>query len=140
MPRVDFYILSDGTGREHFSCDLAAKINKQKLSLHIQSESRDAACQIDDLLWTFRDISFLPHSLADAEDALSSEICIGWPGLTTADKDVFINLDNAIPQNAENFQRVVEIVPADEPYKTQARERYKQYREKGYELHNHDMR
>ena len=140
MPRVDFYILSESASRENFSCDLAAKIQKQNLGLHIQTGSRDEACRLDDLLWTFRDISFVPHSLCDADDLDSNNISLGWPGVNTPHSDVLLNLDAVIPNNAGDFDRVVEIVPPDESYKAEARQRYKHYRDNGYELHNHDMR
>ena len=44
---------------------MTAKVRRQGLMVHIHAESRDEAVKLNDLLWTFRDISFVPHCLAD---------------------------------------------------------------------------
>jgi DNA polymerase-3 subunit chi len=140
MPRVDFYILSEQGNRERFTCDIATKIRKQNLQLYIHASSREEAGLLDDLLWTHNDISFLPHSLIDADDAVTNTVTIGWEGMNSKGNEVLINLSMNIPDFAGNFDRVVEIVPASEPYRQQARERYKEYRKAGFEVHNNDLR
>ena len=140
MPRVDFYILSEQGNRERFTCDIATKIRKQNLQLYIHASSREEAGLLDDLLWTHNDISFLPHSLIDADDADANTVTIGWEGMNSKGNEVLINLSTNIPDFAGNFDRIVEIVPANEPYRQQARERYKEYRQAGFELHNNDLR
>ena len=140
MPRVDFYILSEQGNRERFTCDIATKIRKQNLHLYIHTSSREEASMLDDLLWTHNDISFLPHSLIDADDAETNTITIGWEGMNSKSNEVLINFSMKIPDFASDFDRVVEIVPADEPHRQLARERYKQYRQAGFELHNNDLR
>lgn len=140
MPRVDFYILSEQTNREKFGCELASKIFKQKLRLHIHTASSEEAKAFDELLWTYRDISFLPHEIDEDRDAGDTGVTIGWSVKPERKRDVLINLGGDIPEDIENYSRVVEIVPQTEPYKEQARERYKQYRASGYDLNNHDLR
>ncbi|MBT7953379.1 MAG: DNA polymerase III subunit chi [Gammaproteobacteria bacterium] len=140
MPRVDFYILSEQGNRERFTCDIATKIRKQNLQLYIHASSREEAGLLDDLLWTHNEISFLPHSLIDADDADANTVTIGWEGMNSKSNEVLINLSTNIPDFAGNFDRIVEIVPANEPYRQQARERYKEYRQAGFELHNNDLR
>ena len=140
MPRVDFYILSEQGNRERFTCDIATKIRKQNLQLYIHASSREEADLLDELLWTHNDISFLPHCLIDADDAGANTVTIGWEGMNSKGNEVLINLSMNIPDFAGNFDRVVEIVPANEPYRQQARERYKEYRQAGFELHNNDLR
>jgi DNA polymerase III subunit chi len=140
MPRVDFYILPEQGSRERFTCDIAAKIRQQNLQLYIHADSREEASMLDDLLWTHKDISFLPHSLLDADDADTNSITIGWQGMSSKNTEVLINLSTSIPDFVKDFDRIVEIVPPDDPYKQQARERFKQYRQAGFELENHDLR
>ncbi len=94
---------------------------------------------LDDLLWTHKDTSFLPHSLIDAEDSDASTITIGWEGMSARHNEVLINLGTSIPEFAGRFDRVVEIVAADDTHRQQARERYKQYRQASFELHKHDL-
>lgn len=94
---------------------------------------------LDDLMWTFKDISFLPHSLIDADDSNTSTITIGWQGMTTKSNEVLINLSTAVPEFVASFERIVEIVAPDDHSKQQARERYTHYRQAGFELHNHNL-
>lgn len=136
MPRVDFYILGEGQTRERFSCDLAGKIKKQDLEIYIHTSSRNDAEALDDLMWTHRDISFLPHGLV-GEQSNMEPITIGWDGGDIEAKPVMINLAREIPAAVEQFQRVLEIVEAND--RQEGRRRYKHYRDAGYELHNHDM-
>lgn len=93
---------------------------------------------MDDLLWTWQDISFLPHALADKVDA-NEKVLIGWQEITPPGLDVLINLTDTVPDWATGFNRIVEIV-ADEPsQRDSGRERYKYYRKLGVELFNHDI-
>ena len=138
MTRVDFYILPESGDRERFTCELAGKIRRQDLGLHIHTASPEAATKLDTLLWTFKDTSFLPHSLL--EDAKEEDkLTIACEGYRSEPQSVLINLGDDIPAFADNFERVVEIVPPQENHRQQARQRYKQYRDAGFDLHNHDL-
>ena len=139
MSRVDFYILAEQGNRERFTCDIATKIRQQELQLYIHTGSREEAVVLDDLMWTFKDISFLPHSLVDADDSNTSTITIGWQGMTAKSNEVLINLSTTVPEFVGNFERIVEIVAPDDPDKQQARARYLHYRQAGFELHNHNL-
>ena len=139
MARADFYLLADGTSRARFACTLANKVWKQGHRLHILAPSREDASVLDDLLWTFQDISFLPHALVDDADAGAPPVTVGWPGAAGGDGDVLINLSEEIPDSAADFGRVAEIVGGEEDLRHRARTRYKHYRDRGFELHTHDM-
>lgn len=136
VPRVDFYILSEGVSRERFTCDLAGKVRGQDKTIHIHTGSREAAQALDTLMWTFRDISFLPHSLAGEESAMDT-ITIGWEDNAGSGKTVMVNLTDGIPDDTDAFERVLEIVEAGK--RQDGRRRYRQYRDAGFEMHNHDL-
>ncbi len=138
MARADFYILGKGTDPARFACNLANKAWKQGHSLHILTASREEAADIDELLWTFHDISFLPHSLAGDGDA-GVPVTIGWPERMQEQGDVLINLTPELPEQVAAFERVAEIVGADDGSRRQARERYRRYRDRGFDLHSHDL-
>lgn len=137
--RVDFYILQDQNPPERFACAISGKIFRQGLKIHLHTESRESAVALDDLLWTYRDISFVPHQLCDNSDNGDTPVTIGWPGATANHDGVLINLNAGIPDSAGDFARIIEIVAAYEPLRGQARERYRQYRDLGYEMHNHEI-
>lgn len=139
MPRVDFYVLPEATSPLRFACEMAARIRREELDLHIQAPSREDAVALDGLLWTFRDISFLPHALADETPARAAPITIGWPGAEPAAVRVLVNLDEAWPAFAGGYERIVEPVPAAADARTASRERFRRYREQGWELVTHNL-
>lgn len=137
MTRVDFYILANSSTADRFACSIAGKVRQQGHKIYIHTNNRDEAGKIDDLLWTHKDISFLPHSLVDSGE--TEDISIGWTGQQAPEAHVLINLGNDIPDFVNEYERVVEMVPTEPDLKKQARERYKRYRDSGYELHNHQI-
>lgn len=140
MPKVDFYVLHEQDPAGKFACALSSKIIRQGLSIHIHTDSRASAGSMDDYLWTYKDISFLPHKLVDETDQLEAPITIGWEdGCKPENNDVLINLGINIPDFADTFDRIIEIVTANGPLRDQARDHYRQYRDMGFELHSHNM-
>ncbi|MCH7695419.1 MAG: DNA polymerase III subunit chi [Proteobacteria bacterium] len=139
MTRVDFYILSDSQPPDRFACQLAGKVRRQNLQIYIHTDSRETANKLDELLWTHKDISFLPHALADTDCCDDSPITIGWQGSDPGRQDVLINLSTNVPDFANKFARIIEIVTAQEPLRSQARKRYQQYRDNGFDLHSHKL-
>ena len=139
-PRVDFYVLPESLAALRFACSMTAKVRRQGLMVHIHAESRDEAVKLNDLLWTFRDISFVPHCLADERrDPESAPVVIGWTGEAPCSNSVLINLGPNVPDFASGFDRIVEPVSPQSPDREQARERWRHYRDMGCELHSHEL-
>ncbi len=93
---------------------------------------------IDDLLWTFKDGSFIPHRQLRSEDD-QAQVMIGHDAEPPLEFDVLVNLAPQVPLFFSRFQRVAEIVGDDEQQKQQARERFRFYRDRGYPLNTHDI-
>ena len=138
-PRVDFYVLGESTTPSRFACDMAARILADQLNVHIHADSRADAVALDGMLWTFRDISFLPHALADERTPDPAPIIIGWLGQAPTTDAVLINLSHELPDFAGGFRRVIEPVAASPEARAESRERYRQYRELGWELSSQQM-
>lgn len=138
MARADFYILNGNTAPSRFSCTVAGKACNQGNSVYIVAENQDAAASLDDLLWTYQDISFLPHACIDVATP-GTPIIIGWPGIQAPQTDVLINLTGAIPDDIAGFNRIIEIIADESSRREQGRERYKFYREHGFEMFNHNI-
>lgn len=140
MARADFYILSAAeSSRDRFACVLTGKALGQGHHVHIHTDSRESAVLMDDLLWTFRDISFIPHTLADEATVNSTPVCIGWNGMTPQTDEILVNLGADIPAFVRSFTRVMEIVVADTASRQQSRERYRRYRDMDFEMHSHEL-
>jgi DNA polymerase-3 subunit chi len=142
MTRVDFYIL-DAPGeivRQKFACRLAEKAYRMHNTVHIQTGSRQVAEQLDELLWTFRDGSFVPHQIADGSAAdAESPVTIGFERREPGNCDLLINLTDSVPENPGSFPRVAEIVTSDEQALSLSRERFATYRDQGHSLDTHKL-
>ena len=142
MARIDFYILSQQGPRERhsFACRLAEKAYRLDNTVHIHAGSRELAEQLDDLLWTFRDGSFVPHDLLSptAVDR-QSPVTIGFDNGPAQPSDLLINLADDVPPFAGSFPRVAELVTSDEDCKRQSRRRFVAYRDDGHTLETHNL-
>lgn len=49
-------------------------------------------------------------------------------------RDLLINLQQTVPEFVSSFNHLIDFVPVNEAEKAQARERYKQYRQMGWQL------
>lgn len=139
MARVDFYVLkqSGEEARRLFCCKLAEKAYSLANTVHIHTASDDDARRLDALLWTFRDDSFVPHSMTGSQDA-EGPVSIG-SGLVEAEKNLLINLGPDIPDFATQFERIAEIVSDDDDIKMASRKRFSTYRDSGYTIETHKL-
>ena len=90
------------------------------------------------MLWTFRDISFLPHRVVDGDGQHSEPITIGWQEPAPRG-DVLINLAADVPPFAESFTLILEPVPGDPELKQEARARFRRYRDMGLDPVSHEV-
>jgi len=139
MTRIDFYILQDheSRGRELTACRIAEKAWQQKHRVHIHTASRVQSQKIDDLLWTFKDGSFIPHELGTDTGGLCP-ISISHESEPEC-HDVLINLAEEVPFFFSRFERVSEIIDQDPEGQESGRARYRFYRDRGYELDTHKI-
>ncbi len=141
MPRADFYLIDKPRFREEpllLVCELARKATDA--GQHTLVLVRDAAQAeaLDDLLWSFDPDAYVPHQTAGTdEDEDEAAVLIAPPGVDAPLRPLLVNLRDAAPQGA--FERVLEVVPADESARGPLRERWKHYQSLGFELNKHDM-
>lgn len=142
MTKVDFYILDDASSasRQRFVCRLAEKAWQQGQKVYIHTDDAGQSSQLDDLLWTFRDGSFLPHSLDSSPDADTVSVHIGHSEEPRHHDDVLINMGTGVPLFFSRFKRVAEVIAGDEQDKQAGRERFRFYRDRGYPLESHSIK
>lgn len=134
MKQVQFYVLTQDNIYEQ-ACDLAAKAWRLGKRVLIACETEQQAFEIDERLWAREPDSFVPHNLSGEVTQYATPIEISWKGKRNAQRrDLLISLQQAIPEYVASFTQVIEFVPIQETEKAQARERYKQYRQMGWQL------
>ena len=140
MPRADFYLIQKDRFREEpllLVCELARKAHDANLWTLVLARDAEQAERLDELLWEFDEDAYIPHQLAgDDEDELAP-VLIAAPETDAPMRPLVINLRDE-PVN-DTFDRVLEVVPADDSARGPLRERWKQYQSRGLELKKYDM-
>ncbi|MBS0583192.1 MAG: DNA polymerase III subunit chi [Proteobacteria bacterium] len=140
MPRADFYLIAKPRFRDDpllLVCELAKRAFESGQPALILARSADQADALDEKLWEFDEQAFVPHQLAGDDDDAITPVLIVAPGTTTADRALVINLRDECAPGL--FERVLEVVPADEAQRRGSRERWKTYKATGFEVGKHDM-
>lgn len=144
MTQIDFYIL-DGTSddaRLKLCCRIADKALQRNRHVFINSVSEPECRELDELLWTFSQGSFVPHRIVrDSDDEAPVEpVLIGCNTAPVSEHwDVMINLAGHVPEWFSRYERVVELVDAEPGRRDAGRERYRFYRDRGYQLKTHQI-
>jgi DNA polymerase-3 subunit chi len=140
MPRADFYLIAKPRFRDDpllLVCELAKKAFEGGQRTLILARSLDQAEQLDEKLWEFDELAFVPHQIAGDDDDAITPVLIAPPDAQTADRALVINLrDDCAPGL---FERVLEVVPADEEQRAGSRQRWKTYQHAGFEVKKFDM-
>ena len=142
MTRVDFYVLkhTKSNARLDFICRLADKVynDGHRVLLHTDNEKQSGI--VDDMLWTWRQGSFIPHEIQTEAATPDCPIVISHQSdLQTDLHDVLINMAADVPLFFSQFERVTEVVDQNEQTRQSARQRYRFYQDRGYPLESHDI-
>ncbi len=139
MTRVGFYVVQAAglDQRLQVAARLADKAFSQGHRIFINAADREQARSLDELLWSFRPDSFLPHALAGEENG--EPVIIGWGQDPGDHSDLLINLQLEPPPFFARFGRVAEVVTQDPASLEALRNAWRMYRERGYQLEKHDL-
>ena len=137
MTQIDFYTNVDD--KLATACRIVAKAFHLKRRVMVLCSDADAARQVDKLLWTTPATGFVPHCTAHDALAAVTPVIIDHEGREPPHDQVLVNLTAERPAYFARFERLVEIVTLDEEDRAAARERFRFYRDRGYEMRTHDM-
>ncbi|NJO17227.1 MAG: DNA polymerase III subunit chi [Thioploca sp.] len=129
MPQIDFYILHTPvrSERDRLACRLVDKAWHQGYRVYIHTPSLIQAKQLDDLLWTFKDTSFLPHDIYPDVLSSSAPIRIGYTDQVCETMEVLVNLTVTVPAFFAQAKRIAEIVDDTAMARETGRDRYRFY-------------
>jgi DNA polymerase-3 subunit chi len=151
MARIDFH--SNVNDKLEYACRLTRKIwsgtpSGDPVRRIVMVGEKSDLRKLDELLWTFRALDFLPHAFVDDDAASESPIVLSEDFASPAllalpHADVLIHLGIRMPADVAaltaRFPRIVEVVTVNESERLAGRERYKAYRDLGHELFNFDQ-
>jgi DNA polymerase-3 subunit chi len=139
VTRVGFYVVQQPGQDERLR--VAARLTDKALRrghrIFINAASEQQAAHLDDLLWSFRPASFLPHALYSAQ--ATEPVLIGWGQDPGEHDDLLVNLDLDVPRFFSRFHRVAEVVTQDEDSLAALRRSWRFYKDRGYALEKHDL-
>lgn len=133
MTRIDFH--SNVTNKLAYACRLVRKARAAQCQIVLLGRNRSELNQLDQLLWTFSEQDFLPH--VHASDVLATQtpvILCDNENLELPHHHVLINLSGNLPQNFARFERMLEIISADQADQAAGRDRYRFYKQRGYPI------
>ncbi|MDO8892668.1 MAG: DNA polymerase III subunit chi [Sulfurimicrobium sp.] len=137
MTQIDFY--THVQDKRLFACKLSAKALEQGLRVLVLTPDESDAARMDQMLWNVPATGFLPHCRARDELAPVTPVIVDHDPGELPHEQVLLNLSGTRPAFFSRFQRLIEIVTTDEADREAARERFRFYRDRGYEIRSHDM-
>ena len=132
MTRIDFYRYAEDKLR--YACRLAATVAERDSRLVVFAPDTQVLSTFDRLLWTFQSTRFVPHCRATDAIATETPVILASGEEPLPHHDVLLNLGDDWPPFFASFERLLEIVGADEEDKLRARGRFVFYRKRGYEI------
>ena len=137
MTQIDFY--TNVADKLATACRVAAKAYGLGHRMLVLCPDREVAARVDRMLWTTPATGFVPHCAPTDALAAETPIIVDPSGDTPIGDEVLLNLRAEWPPFFARFERLVEIVSLDENDKAAARERFKFYRDRGYEIRTHNL-
>ena len=132
--QVFFHYFEKTSGRDLlvYICRLVEKGYKQgSKPIYIHFDSENEAKEFDSLLWTFRQESFIPHTILGHPEQEKTPVIIGWDTNQIETAEALINVSQGIPRASKSTSKIHEIVGSDENKKNKAREKWKAYKANG---------
>jgi DNA polymerase-3 subunit chi len=137
MTQIDFYF--NASDKYRLAVRLGAKSLEQSTRIFVLTPDADATVRMETLFWTLQQTSFFPHCRSRHALASQTPIIVDHEAETLVHDELLLNLCEPYPPFFSRFQRLIEIVGPDDADKSAARQRYKFYRDRGYEIRQHDM-
>lgn len=139
--RVDFYLLNTNEPEAIWLvvCRLLEKAYQRGHRVFVYCDNQNDAEHLDELLWTYKDDSFIPHNLQGEGPEPPPPVQIGFGPEPRGFNDILINMSTTIPAYFSRFRRVMEVVASSEAAKKISRAHYREYRAKHCELHTHNI-
>lgn len=123
-----------------YACRLLRKAVGAGARLVVTAPASELA-RLNDLLWTFSSLDFIPHAMASdpepmrsASPVILAEVLQGLPH-----QQILVNLGTEVPPGFEHFERLIEVVSLDDGDRHAARQRWKHYTQLGYSIIRHDL-
>jgi DNA polymerase-3 subunit chi len=118
-----------------YVCKLIEKGYKQNINpIFIKTDTQEQAEELDKILWTFRQESYIPHAIVNLDINNTQPVQIGWMDHEIKDAEAIINLSEGMPDITNHLKKIHEIIENIDKKKEKARERWKKYKSIGFNI------
>lgn len=138
MTKVDFYTGSEDKLRT--ACQLSHKAMQNGVRTVISTPDSATHDKLDKLLWHYPATAFIPHCRSDMEEAENVAVVLNSGNEKFPHHDLLISLHDECVSFFSRFERVIEIVGDDTEDSRKGRERYRFYKDRGYEMRHFDLK
>ena len=133
-----FYILNKAEELKISVCKIIKEYYKKKYKIFVSTCNNDLVNELNNLLWTFEQISFVPHCTTKNYDKDSPILLSGRDSfpktINLKEYDVWLNLDDEVEENYTDFEIILEIVSQNEEQRILSRKRYLNYKKNNFEV------
>ena len=142
--KASFYILhkNEQKAYDFYVCHVIEKAYLDGYCVYVNVDSLEEAQNFDIKLWTFRDISFVPHEIYSQNSNYcgSTKVFIGFrcvPLLKSNNNknSIFlVNLSVEPPEFYKQFDNIIEVVHNNEELKKHSRKKYVFYQKENLQI------
>ena len=122
--------------KNKYVCDIAEKLFQNKITVNIYAEEKNCT-QLDNLLWTWKQESFIPHIISDRTQQPNGHVIISSSSENLVATQAVILLDPLPPEVLQNYSLIIdfaEIYHSDR--KIASRQRFKIMRDsQNFDIH-----
>jgi DNA polymerase-3 subunit chi len=137
VTKINFY--SGSTDKLRTACQLSHKAMQNNVRVVLSSPDETNISTLDKLLWQYPPTAFIPHCRSDADNATETPVVLHHGEANLPHHELLISLHAQCLPFFSRFERVIEIVGQDTEDKQMARERFKFYQDRGYEITHVDL-
>jgi DNA polymerase-3 subunit chi len=137
MTEIKFFFNVDN--KLHFACKMAKRAYDDGRKLIVYAPSSKLTDEFDRLLWTFSQLSFVPHVKATHLLAAQTPIVIANNDTNLTHHEALLNMGDDPPPFFSRFDALREIVSTNADDRACARDRAKFYKARGFTVQNQDM-
>jgi DNA polymerase-3 subunit chi len=137
MTQIDFYF--NVADKYKLAASLSQKAQVQESRIFLFTPNEAATKQLESILWSFQQSSFVPHCRSGHALAAETLTIVDHESEVLVHDDILLNLCSDQPSFFSRFQRLIEMVGHEQADKVTGRTRYRFYLDRGYEIRQHDM-
>lgn len=138
MTRVRFY--HNAGNPLALACELTARAYASGHRVALRVPDPDTARRLDQLLWSFDQLAFVPHVMTGSRLAPGTPVLLGLSheAGNWGHNDLLFNLSDDVPADFSQFRMLIEVVGQADSARAPARSRWMHYKSAGLAIEAFD--